>query len=319
MRPAPLTRRLSALLLLVMTSIAWSAAAQLTPPLGPPADVVPAAAKDPSPHRHVVVLADKRTRPFREAMTALSAAAVDVETVDAAAIAARLAKPLRDGEVFVALGPQAASLLAKTSHRGAAAIVRASEAPGGIPAVGVEVPPEAQLPWIRQAFPGRTRVLVLRKPGALDEAALIRAEPRFRFVFVDVESPTTAVFALERALQTDRGKSLVWLLPDPAVITANTIAPLSQAALSARVPVVGFSAYFLRVGALAAVEVDFGQMARAALDLAARAPARLQGESSTSLKVKEVHAPPGAHLRVNATLAARLGIVVREGRGVVFE
>lgn len=277
------------------------------------------AAKVSKKARTVVVLTDKSTRPYREAARGVQGGGLPVESVALADVGARLAKPAKAGEVFVALGPKSAKLLSTSKKSGAAALIRSSEIPKRVPSVTVDVPAPVQLPWIARAFPGRTRVVILRGKSPVDKDALKAVAPRMRFVVVDVDKPANAVFALERALEVDRGRTLVWLLPDPQVITANTIGPLAQQALSARVPMVGFSGYFLRVGALAAVETNYEKMGRAALDAAvARFETSPTLESKSDDKTVAI-APPGAALAVNAKLAARLGIAVREGNGVVFK
>lgn len=283
---------------------------------------LPVQAQSPTPApkaTSVVILADKNTRPYREAARGIQGAGLVVENVPLAKARARLSAPAAAGEIFVALGPKSAKLLSQSPKSGAAALIRSSEVPARIPSVTVDVPAPLQLPWISRAFPGRTRVVVLRGKTEIDEGALKTAAPHLRFVVVNVDKPESAVFALERALEVDRGRTVVWLLPDPQVITANTIGPLAQQALSARVPVVGFSGYFLRVGALAAVETNYEKMGRAALDAAVTRFEKSEDIEVTSPASKMAIAPPGAVLAVNAKLAARLGIAVRDGNGVVFK
>ncbi len=311
---------------LSMAAAVGVASLVLALPLGAQ-DAAPAfvpAAPTLAPSR-VLVVADKKTRPYREATAGVTGnvagGAKNVEVVPVAKAAARMMGPPVAGEIVIALGPKSASMLAKSSKRGAAALVRRSEAPPRIPSVTVDVPPTEQIPWIRQAFPGRSRVVILQGKADLDVEALRALAPTLRFSVVAVDRPENAVFALKRALEVDRDRTVVWLLPDSGVITANTIGPLAQQALSARVPIVGFSGYFLRVGALAAVQTDYRKMGSAALATAQHPGPHLQIDKSRTIKTDKrvVLSPPGAFLAVNAKLAARLGIAVRDGKGVVFE
>src|SRR5262249_45639355 len=151
------------------------------------------------------------------------------------------------------------------------------------------------------AFPGRTRLVVVRSPafGAAHDAALVAAAKArgFSLAFGDAASAGEVVPALEAALRQGSGPAVVWLLPDNQSITADSVAPLIQEALARRVPVVGFSAYFLRVGAVAAVTVDYAGLGKQAAQLA---------QAGTLHR----EAPTAARLIVDEKLAQRLGVVV---------
>lgn len=258
----------------------------------------------------LLVAADaERTAPsVREADASLSGAGarVSVRSVPEAARALASVGPGSDDDaLWLALGKGAApALAAATPRRRAALLVRHGEA-AGLPAVVVDVPVDAQLGWLAAAFPGRSRVLVPRRPGSgVDE--LLRAAAAshgLRLELVDVERPGETVPALQAALRRGSAPALVFLVPDSTALTADTLAPLAQMALEARAPLVGFSPYFLRIGALAAVASEVGPSARQAAALA------LSGQP-----VEE--APRAARLLVDGRLAERLGVAVRESPGV---
>jgi len=259
--------------------------------------------------RQVYVVVDRDTRAYRQAIEGIERAGHHVTRLEAddARTAAAL-RALPRGTLALSMGPRSTRLLAASgSTEGAALFVRGDAAPAGLPAVTLEVPYEQQLGWIKAAFPGRRRLIVLRQPGsaALDDVSLQETvrTAGLELILADVATAGDAVPALEAALRGQRRGALVWLLPDPVAISTSTVAPLIQTALASRVPVVGFSDYFLRVGAIAAVSVDYGACGLQALRLAAAgAP---------------VHAPPAsARLLVAGRLAERLGIAVREAPGV---
>jgi len=185
--------------------------------------------------------------------------------------------------------------------------VRASET-SSLSSVVVDVAFTEQLAWIAHAFPGRPRVVIPRH-GTVHDAALTDAARAagVELQLVDVRAPGEAVPAVQAALR--KSGAIVLLIPDPVVVTADTIAPLAKTALDARAPLVGFASYFLRVGALAAVSFDTTDMARAALALAR---ADTTGGASGAI----VKGPPNAKLVVDGKLAERLGVTVRAGANI---
>ena len=169
--------------------------------------------------------------------------------------------------------------------------------------IGLEATAAQHLTLVARALPGRTRVIVLRDPARSTDDEALRAAATaagVTLVLVDVKSPGEAVPAFVAALRAPGPPPVLLTLPDKTVLTADTVAPLSQAALSARVPLVGTSAYFLKIGAVSAIIVDGADAARAAL-------ATARGESRP---------PPRASMIVDGRLAQRLGIPVRAGDGI---
>lgn len=260
----------------------------------------------------VVLLVEKDSEreatAVREASVALSVAgaSVSVQTTQQAARAlASSGAGSDDDALWLALGKGAApALAAATPRKRAALLVRTGEA-AGLASVTLDVPIDTQLGWLAAAFPGRARVLVPRRPVAVVDAALRSgaAAHGLHLELVDVQGAGETVPALQAALRRSGAPSLIFLVPDSTAITADTLAPLAQTALEARAPLVGFSSYFLRIGALAAVVSDVGAAARQAAGLA------LAG-----VAVEE--APRGARLQVDGRLAERLGVAVREAPGV---
>jgi len=265
------------------------------------------AAADP-----VYVIIDRETRAYKDAIAGIEQAGHHVERVTASAAEVEQRQALGPADaVWLAMGPPAAQLLGGvTRPRRAALFVRANQAPAGVAAVTLEVPYQQQLTWIKTAFPGRRQLLVLRQrnSAAVPEESLRQAATALglELVFAPVTSSGDAVAALEDALRGRSQSAVLWLLPDPVAVNNDTIAPLVQVALAARMPAVGFSDYFLRVGALAAVTVDYRACGLQALRLA-------EGNSA------RVEAPAAAQLTVDGRLAERLGIAVGTGPGVEIQ
>ncbi|MFH1810222.1 MAG: hypothetical protein ABIJ09_15860 [Pseudomonadota bacterium] len=272
------------------------------------ADVTPAS--QPAPARGpVVVLADRDTRAYKEARAGIEAAAGRPVLLVNSSETERWHQLQRShgDATWLALGPRATALLKSSPHpRRAALLVQQQEIPPGLAAVPLELPYAQQVAWLKTGFPGRLRLVVLRQPGGpVDDEALRQAAQaaELDLVLVDVRRSGDAVPALEGALRDRRHSSLLWVLPDPVAVSTDTVAPLVQAALAARVPVVGFSDYFLRVGALGAVVVDYRAVGSQAYGMARDLATSTQAAAS-------------AHLEVDGRLAERLGIAVDSGPGV---
>lgn len=218
--------------------------------------------------------------------------------------------------LWLALGPRAAAQLAgsRVQHR-AAFLVPDEALPPSLTAVRLTPDLARQLSWLRHAFPGRHRLLVLRHQDHRDSAqnlSLAAQQAGFQLDIVRVNNADEAVPALSAAMQKQRSASLLWLLPDPQVLTTNSVVALVHSALAARVPSVGFSDYFLRIGAVAAVHLDYPACAKQAIDLARQDPP-VDNTIDANPDATIHFGPQASHLLVDQRLAERLGITVRGG------
>jgi hypothetical protein len=239
-----------------------------------------------APSEPVIVLADNPVT----AETARSALAANGAFVDIVGVAQHATALARTDITLLGLGRESCA------HLAAAATSRRA-------CIDQVAPAAQQLALVARGFPGRTRVIVLRDPARRADDEALRgaaAAAGLTLVLVDVASPGEAVPAFVAALRAPGPPSILLALPDTTVLTADTVAPLSQAALSARVPLVGTSGYFLKIGAVAAVVVDGAGAARAALAVA-------RGEGRPPTRVS---------MLVDGRLAQRLGIPVRAGDGI---
>jgi ABC-type uncharacterized transport system substrate-binding protein len=214
-----------------------------------------------------------------------------------------------DDVVVLAVGKKSARAVAASAlPRKAALLVSSADAPVNLAAVVVDVPLADQMAWIARALPGRSRLVIARNParaGSDETLKSAAAAAGLTLLLVDVTTPGEAVPAVAAALDRPGGKAVLLLVADDAVVTADTIAPLMQAAFRARAPVVGFSLYFAKVGAVAVVSTDTAVMAGEALALALRAP--VHGETPGH------RSSASAGLLVDGRLAERLAIPVQSG------
>lgn len=173
---------------------------------------------------------------------------------------------------------------------------------GNVTGVAMNVPAERYLAFAKGAFAGR-RVGLLFDPartGALAKEARQAAERQgVALVTREVRSPRQVV----QQLATLRGKvDLLWLLPDPTVVTAETMEAVALFSQENRVPVMAFAAKYLQSGALAAFEVDPADMGRQAGRMARRIM------NGTPVEQVPAESPAKTTLRLNKTVARNLGV-----------
>ncbi len=168
--------------------------------------------------------------------------------------------------------------------------------------VGMTISPERWFDAIRSAFPGRTRLGVLYDPertGGFVREAEAAAGQGVSLVTRAVDSPREFY---------DRLRGLIglvdafWMLPDPSVVTPQTAEALFLFSLRQNVPVITFSEQFLAKGATVALLLDFDAMGQQAGEMARRL---LDGALPEQIPVES---PTKLHLRVNRTVAERLGV-----------
>ncbi len=204
---------------------------------------------------------------------------VDLGRDGAAGLAAAAAR----GKLLLAVGAEAlraAARLRPVPPLLATMVLR--EEAAGVPAVAqvvLDAPLGGVLDALREHFPRRARLGIIcnpRRPAA-DHAALAHRARRHGFtpVLVDAAGPAE----LLQAFRSLKGKAdLVLCFPDSALYNSATIKPLILASLESRVPIVGFSANFVRAGAAVGVYPDFRDLGRQAAEAALRwEPGRTDG------------------------------------------
>jgi putative tryptophan/tyrosine transport system substrate-binding protein len=124
---------------------------------------------------------------------------------------------------------------------------------------------------LRNVFPDASRIAVLRNPSQAEPAdGFARAHPLPSGVnvkAVDCASPSDLLPAFRKL----RGQAdVVVCLPDSSLYNKTTVEPLILASLEHRLPLVGFSASFVRAGAAVGVYPDFADIGRQTAVLAQR-------------------------------------------------
>ncbi|ABB32954.1 protein of unknown function DUF534 [Geobacter metallireducens RCH3] len=172
--------------------------------------------------------------------------------------------------------------------------------------IEMDVPAERYLSLCGNGLGGK-RVGIIYNPaktGALVQEARQAAERLgITLVVRRADDPREAV----RELSSLKGKvDTLWLLPDPTVVTRDTMESFALFSQQNRVPVVAFAAKYLQQGAVAAIEVDPADMGRQAGRMARRI---LDGASP---QAETPEHPAKTRLKVNHSVAQHLGITLKE-------
>ena len=218
--------------------------------------------------------------------------------------------------LYVALGTQAATLLAQTELQApvlSALLPRQSferimlagarKPSSQFSALYLDQPLSRQLELIRLAFPDARRLGVLWGPESQAQAEDLKALARARGLEL-VEAtigPGEPVFpALKSILQS---ADLLLAVADPQVFNSGSIQNILLSSFRAQVPLVAFSPAYVRAGALLALHVTPAQMGRQAGTLARSV---LQGRALPAVPVHSLE----FSVAVNEHVARSLGLTL---------
>lgn len=175
-----------------------------------------------------------------------------------------------------------------------------------ITGIEMNVPAERYLSLCKNEL-GANRVGIIYNPartGALvQEAREAAARLGITLVTRTADDPREAARELE-GLQTNI--DALWLLPDPTVVTRDTVEAVAHFSQRNRIPVLAFAAKYLSQGAIAVFEVDATDMGRQAGRVAHRI---LNGTPVASVQPEP---PDLAILKVNRAVARNLGVTLNE-------
>lgn len=127
----------------------------------------------------------------------------------------------------------------------------------------LEIPAERQFKILRTFLPNLRRLGTLSSPGnssgKLREAATQSSAQGFQLQDFPVESEKELPQQLRSLLSTVEA---LWLVPDSTVLTNESIGFILESSLARRIPVIGFSPEFTRLGALLSLSVSYGEVGR---------------------------------------------------------
>lgn len=250
------------------------------PRLGLAAILLPAwfcAAGLPAPHAAVLVVGEPAVSAYSEAITGIGAALPPGSSrlldVTAAGFDRDLAAALEDRELraVIAVGSRAlAEVRAKhTAVPVIASMMLRSDVEAGGRRVDLELPLAAQLQSMRTLWPRKLRVGIIRGPAQAREGAdaleAVARKEGFAPIVVDCAGPAQ----LLKAVIALQGKvDFILCLPDGELYNPVTVKPLVLASLEHRLPLVGYSAAFVRAGAAAGLFPDYRDLGRQAAEMA---------------------------------------------------
>lgn len=176
---------------------------------------------------------------------------------------------------------------------------------GNMTGVLLDVPSDHQFKVMRSFLPSLHRIGMLYDPektsSKLKEAEIRAPVQDFQVRGFPVMSEKDIPQQL-RALLSE--SEALWLIPDPTVLTDESIRFILESAVAKQIPVIAFSTEFTRLGALLSLSVDYGEVGRETGRLAKRV---LNGEPMMTLKPVSVQR---IHISVNQKTARYLGITI---------
>lgn len=268
----------------------------------------------------VVIVSSERTAAYVDAMEALVSelergglSRYDMLQLTAAELSA--AGPLAP-KVFVALGAEAAQVLAKAELRGpvlCTLLPRSSferilhssgrKSSPQFSALYLDQPLGRQLDLIHLALPGARRIGVLWGSESQPQAAALKTLAQARgleLLEASVERDASIFSGLKKVLEE---ADVLLAVPDPQVYNSSSIQNILLASFRAKVPLVAFSPAYVRAGALLSVQVTPAQIG---MQAAVIARGVLQGKalSGTPLYSKDFS------VTVNEHVARSLGLTL---------
>ena len=263
------------------------------------------------PADRVVVVCSCSTGAYREALDGIREALGRDPVVVEPEVAAVARSVVQDpGRVYIAVGRDA--LHAAAAHGElpviGALVLHEDAAEGTLPAgrIELDVPPQVLLQEVRRLFPDKTRIGVLIRPGADRSALAARARQLgLALEFAEVSGPA----ALVKTFLSLKGRvQLALTLPDGLLYNSATVKALVMASLEHNLPLIGFSAAFVRAGAAAGVFADFRDAGRQAAETALRYEPGRGGRA--------VEPPRRVNVAVNLRVLRLLGLVYAHDEGV---
>ena len=126
----------------------------------------------------------------------------------------------------------------------------------------LEIPAERQFKILRAFLPNLRRLGILSNSSytaKLKDTAAQAAANSFQLQEFPVASEKDIPHQLRSLLA---GVDALWLVPDSTVLTNESIGFILESSLAKRVPVIGFSPEFTRLGALLSLSVSYGEVGR---------------------------------------------------------
>jgi ABC-type uncharacterized transport system substrate-binding protein len=169
--------------------------------------------------------------------------------------------------LVVAMGSEAARALSESPVEATAIYtmaLRADVSPAGasrqkiVSTISLDVPMDALAVRLKELFPGKNRVGIIRQTEWRGPSSTrLQADARQAGIVAVIADCRKAEDLLRVFLSLKDKVDFVWCLPDGSLYNSATVQAVLIASLNNRIPVIGFSASFVRAGALLGVYSDF--------------------------------------------------------------
>ena len=241
-----------------------------------------------APDSPVLVVWTSGVQPFEEAVNGLRAGFSSADTLSfidlkSPSAEAELAQVSRRGSPRLTIAVGVSALTAATAQHWASPILAtmvlrsdaasavASAPPGRLIFVYLDVPPADVMAQLRALFPGKSRLGMIRNPSRDGTAdPLWQAQARQQGFITEVRECSSPESLLKSFLSLKRKVDFVLLQPDSSLYNDATARPLLMASIENQLPVIGFSASFVRAGAAVGVYPDFNDIGLQTADLGRR-------------------------------------------------
>lgn len=264
----------------------------------------------------ILTLQSVRVAPYDEAIKGLRNVAAgsvkrlvlsDLEGVD-------VAKAVRDErpDVIVAVGTEAMSRVKKIKDIPIVYLMvfdpqNTLTAGTNITGIGMHVAPERQLASLQGAMPRIRRVGTMYNP-ARSSSLFRRTQATARSLGIDlVAREVRSSRDVLNLVEGMKGNIEAFLmLPDPIVVTPETVEYLLLFSLNNRIPIITFSDKYVEMGALMALDVDSYDLGRQSGEMVKKI---LSGTSPANIPRSD---PRSAVMTVNSKIARKLGLSLDE-------
>jgi putative ABC transport system substrate-binding protein len=177
------------------------------------------------------------------------------------------------GSVLVALGPNASDAVLRLSLPGPAVhcLAGADALRAGAPSVPSEVPVDQQAAWLAKLLPSARTVALLYDPAHNTRRAEAQGAALAVAGYRTLLQPVASAAALPAALEALVGRADVLLAqPDATIYTRESSRGLMLFSFRKRIPIVGPTHAWVKLGALYALDWDYDEVGAACAALAGR-------------------------------------------------
>jgi putative ABC transport system substrate-binding protein len=176
-----------------------------------------------------------------------------------------------------------------------------------ISGVSMDIDPSIVLKSIKEVIPSAKRIGLLYNPRYtmlyVNEAKQAARSAGIDLAARQVRDPSEIVPALNEIRD---GMDVLWMLPDPTVISKETVDYMLRYSIQHSIPIFTFSKKYVEMGAIASLDMDPYDMGAQAAEIVARI---VKGEDNgDGIRVY----PRAARLTINVKAAEKMGLKIRD-------